>query len=93
MELFKSYCFGALKVTKTERTDRFRKTVVAEMHKIGMLIDVSHLNRKSFYDIAKGNKMLIVATHSCSDFICPTKGILTDEQLLKLLKTAAVASE
>ncbi len=45
-----------------------------------MLIDVSHLNRKSFYDIAKVTKMPIVATHSCSDFICPHKRNLTDEQ-------------
>ena len=60
---------------------------MAEMNKIGMLIDVSHLNRKSFYDIAKVTKMPIVATHSCSDFICPHTRNLTDEQF-KIIKNS-----
>ena len=78
---------GALESDENRGLTDFGKTVVAEMNKIGMLIDVSHLNRKSFYDIAKVTKMPIVATHSCSDFICPHKRNLTDEQF-KIIKNS-----
>ena len=48
---------GALESDENRVTDPISgKTVVAEMNKIGMFIDVSHLNRKSFYDIAKVTK-------------------------------------
>ncbi len=65
---------------------------MAEMNKIGMLIDVSHLNRKSFYDIAKVTKCRLSQHILAPDFICPHKRNLTDEQF-KIIKTAAVASE
>ena len=78
---------GALESDENRGLTDFGKKVVAEMNKIGMLIDVSHLNRKSFYDIAKVTKMPIVATHSCSDFICPHKRNLTDEQF-KIIKNS-----
>jgi membrane dipeptidase len=55
------------------------------MNKLGMLIDVSHLNEKSFYDIAELTKMPIIATHSCSAYACEHPRNLTDRQF-KIIK-------
>ena len=71
---------GAFEEDTTRGLTEFGKKVVNEMNALGMLIDVSHLNRKSFYDIAEITKMPIIATHSCSDAICPHVRNLTDEQ-------------
>ncbi|MCH5210768.1 MAG: dipeptidase [Oscillospiraceae bacterium] len=71
---------GALEEDVTKGLTDFGRKVIEEMNRIGMLIDVSHLNRKSFYDIAEITSMPIIATHSCSDYICPHPRNLTDEQ-------------
>lgn len=42
----------------------FGKTVVSKMNRIGMLIDVSHMSEKSFWDVIEYSKMPISATHS-----------------------------
>ena len=61
----------------------FGKSIIKEMNKIGMAVDVSHLNDKSFYSvIEKADKVL--ATHSNCRSICNHKRNLTDEQI-KLL--------
>ena len=61
----------------------FGESVIKEMNKIGMAVDVSHLNDKSFYSvIEKADKVL--ATHSNCRSICNHKRNLTDEQI-KLL--------
>ena len=71
---------GAFGKDEAKGLTEFGKKVVNEMNALGMLIDVSHLNRKSFYDIAEITKMPIIATHSCSDAICPHVRNLTDDQ-------------
>lgn len=42
----------------------FGKTVVEEMNRRGLLIDVSHLSEKSFWDVMEHSKMPVAATHS-----------------------------
>lgn len=71
---------GAMETDEIKGLTEFGKKVVEEMNRIGMLVDVSHLNRKSFYDIAAITKMPIIATHSCSDSVCPHPRNLTDDQ-------------
>ncbi len=58
----------------------FGRDIVKRMNGMGMIIDVSHLNRKSFYRIALISEKPLAATHSCSDFINPHPRNLTDEQ-------------
>ena len=71
---------GALETDENKGLTDFGRQVVDEMNRLGMLIDVSHLNRKSFYDIAKITDMPLIATHSCSDSICSHPRNLTDDQ-------------
>ena len=42
----------------------FGKEVVKEMNRIGMMVDVSHISDKAFYDVLKVTQTPIIATHS-----------------------------
>ena len=65
----------------------FGKSVVKEMNRIDMLIDYSHLNDRSFWDIADTSTAPIIATHSNSRNICSHPRNLTDEQFKAIIKT------
>ena len=43
----------------------FGKEFVSEMNRMGMLVDVSHVSDKSFYDVLEHSFAPVVATHSC----------------------------
>lgn len=57
----------------------FGKSVIKKMNELDILIDVSHLNDKSFYDIVNITDKPIIATHSNSRYICSHRRNLTDE--------------
>lgn len=59
----------------------FGTEVVKKMNELGMIIDVSHLSEKSFYDVIKMTKKPVIASHSCSKYLCDHKRNLTDEQI------------
>ena len=48
---------------------------------LGILIDVSHLNEKGFWDVVRISEHPIVATHSNAHVLCPVSRNLTDDQL------------
>lgn len=50
----------------------------------GILLDVSHLNEKSFWELAWLAKKPFIASHSCSKALCSSKRNLTDEQFSKI---------
>ena len=56
------------------------REVILKMNKLGMVLDASHLNRRSFFEAAELADNL-VATHSGIDSLVPHKRNLTDEQL------------
>ncbi len=45
------------------------------------MIDVSHLNEKGFWDVARLSAAPLVATHACAHAICSSTRNLTDKQL------------
>jgi membrane dipeptidase len=57
------------------------KALVRECNAMGILVDVSHLNEKGFWDIAGMTTAPLVATHSCAHALTPTPRNLTDRQL------------
>jgi membrane dipeptidase len=61
-------------------TDAGRE-LVRECNRLGVLIDLSHLNEKGFFDVAALSEAPLVATHSNAHSLCPTSRNLTDEQL------------
>ena len=78
---------GVLESDKNRGFTEFGKQVIDEMNRINMLIDVSHLNDKSFYDAAELSKMPIAATHSNSRTVCNHPRNLTDEQFKAIIKS------
>ena len=68
----------------------FGKKVVAEMNRLGMMIDVSHIAQKSFWDVVGLTKAPIIASHSGCAALNPVDRNLTDEQLKALSKNGGV---
>lgn len=82
---------GAAQTDGTRGLTEFGKSVVAEMNRLGILADVSHLSDKAFYDVAEYTDKPIIASHSNSRAVCRSKAVcpvernLTDEQF-KIIK-------
>jgi membrane dipeptidase len=55
--------------------------LVRECNRLGVMIDLSHLNEKGFWDVAALSDAPLVATHSNVHALCPTARNLTDRQL------------
>jgi membrane dipeptidase len=57
------------------------KALVKACNRLGIMLDVSHLNERGFWDIAAISTAPIVATHACAHTICRSTRNLTDRQL------------
>ena len=57
------------------------KNLVRTCNQMGILVDVSHLNEKGFWDVAAISSAPLVATHACAHAVCPSTRNLTDRQL------------
>lgn len=68
----------------------FGREVVAECNRLGMMIDVSHISDKSFYDVLKVSKAPVVATHSCVRSLCDEPRNLSDEMIKALASKGSV---
>lgn len=60
---------------------RAGKDLVKACNRLGIMIDLSHLNTAGFWDVAKISDAPLVATHSNAHAICPHARNLTDDQL------------
>lgn len=56
-------------------------SLVRHCNKLGVMIDLSHLNETGFHDVAKHSSHPLVATHSNAHVLCPHARNLTDKQL------------
>ena len=57
------------------------KALVRACNELGVLVDVSHLNEKGFWEVARLSDAPLVATHSGAHALCPSTRNLTDAQL------------
>jgi membrane dipeptidase len=57
------------------------RELVRECNRLGVLVDLSHLNERGFWDVAGLSGAPLVATHSNAHAICPSTRNLTDRQL------------
>ncbi len=57
------------------------RDLVRACNRLGILLDVSHLNEKGFWDLARITDRPIVASHSNAHAICANSRNLTDKQL------------
>jgi membrane dipeptidase len=57
------------------------KELIAACNRLGIMIDMSHINERGFWDIAKISSAPLVATHACAHAVCRSTRNLTDRQL------------
>lgn len=69
---------------------RFGRAVVEEMNRLGMLVDVSHLNEPGFWDVLSCSKDPVIASHSNAQALCPHPRNLSDEQIRALADRGGV---
>jgi len=55
--------------------------LVRECNRLGIMIDLSHITEKGFWDVAKTSDQPLVATHSNAHALTPVARNLTDKQL------------
>jgi len=68
----------------------FGRDVVVEMNQIGMMIDVSHISDKSFYDVITLSKAPVIASHSSSRSLCDHPRNMSDDMIRALAKNGGV---
>jgi membrane dipeptidase len=68
----------------------FGAEVVTEMNHLGMMVDISHISDKSFYDVLKITKAPVIASHSSCRALCGSPRNLTDDMLLALKENGGV---
>ncbi len=68
----------------------FGRQVVQEMNRLGMVVDVSHVADKTFFDVLAVSRAPVIASHSCTRAICPYHRNLTDDMLRALAKNGGV---
>jgi membrane dipeptidase len=68
----------------------FGREVVKEMNRFGMMIDVSHISDKSFFDVLELSKAPVIASHSSCRALCESPRNLTDKMLLALKENGGV---
>ncbi len=66
------------------------KDLVRACNRLRIMIDLSHLNEKGFWDVAATTSAPLVATHSNVHAICPTPRNLTDRQLDAIRESGGV---
>lgn len=68
----------------------FGKRLVAEMNRIGMLVDVSHISDSSFYDVLACSTKPVVATHSSCRSLAGHPRNMTDDMIRELAARGGV---
>ena len=79
-------------VGRTRGLNQFGKSVVREMNRLGMMVDVSHVSDPTFWDIVNSSTAPVIATHSACRAIADVPRNLTDEMIRALAKTGGVVN-
>ena len=74
----------------TKGLTNFGIKMIKEMEKLGIIIDVSHLGDKGFYDVYENTTKPFVASHSNARSVCSNIRNMTDDMILKLASRKGV---
>jgi membrane dipeptidase len=68
----------------------FGKQVVLEMNRLGMMVDISHVADKTFFDAIATTKAPVIASHSSSRALVDAPRNMTDDMLRAVAKNGGV---
>jgi membrane dipeptidase len=68
----------------------FGKDVIREMNKLGVMVDISHVSDKTFYDVLEISRAPLIASHSSCRAICDAPRNMTDQMMKDLAAKGGV---
>jgi len=68
----------------------FGKQVVEELNRLGVMVDISHVADKTFYDVMEVTKAPVIASHSSCRALCDARRNMTDDMIRALAKNGGV---
>ncbi len=83
-------CDSSTDTTEHNGVTEFGRQVIDEMNRLGMMVDISHVSDKSFYDAIKLSKTPVIASHSCARALCDNPRNLSDDMLRALARNNGV---
>jgi len=66
------------------------KEIIAEMNRLGMMVDISHVADKTFWDALAVSKAPLIASHSSCRALANVPRNMTDEMIVALAKKGGV---
>jgi membrane dipeptidase len=68
----------------------FGKEVIREMNRLGLMVDISHVSDKTFYDVLAISKAPVIASHSSCRALCDAPRNMTDQMMKDLAAKGGV---
>ena len=81
---------GVLDQPKHNGLTQFGKEIIEEMNSIGMMVDISHVSVKTFWDTLETVSKPVIASHSSCWAICQNPRNMNDDQLVAVSKNGGV---
>ena len=69
---------------------QFGRQVIREMNRLGMLVDLAHINRQGFFDALETSSAPVIVSHANTRALCDHPRNLSDEQLQALSRVDGV---
>ena len=77
--------------TQWDGLSEFGKRLIVEMNKVGVMIDVSHVNDEAFYQAVQLSEVPLIASHSSLRYFTPGfQRNVSDDMLIKLAEKGGV---
>ena len=71
----------------------FGKLVIQEMNRLGMIVDISHVSKKTMIDVLEITKTPVMFSHSSIYSICDSVRNVQDDILMKLVRLLLLTFE
>jgi len=68
----------------------YGKKIIHRMNQLGMMVDLSHVGEKTFWDVIGTTNKPVLVSHSCAYTLCPVFRNLKDDQIKAVRKNGGV---
>ncbi len=68
----------------------FGRKIVARMNRLGMMVDISHVSDRTFYDALAASRAPVIASHSSCRALCDAPRDMSDDMIRALAKNGGV---